>query len=483
MKITKQNIEFNYINLDSRTDKKAHIQNELNKYDITAKRFSACLPNDNYKNWSIVGNVPGQRGCFLSHIKLISEYNNEDKILGIFEDDVVLCEDFNERLEYIEKNFNKDWDIFYFTSFYHLNNDPKKWKSVEFEFTDVKYINRVYSSFCTHAYLVNPKSINKILDLCMKNLNNTYAIDHLYLLIQPELNCYSFTPGMATQLAGTNDINNHHKDQSVFKTIVGDHYYVNNLKEFNYDSFFKNNITMKYDRYNFRNEHFNYELFINSYFKNIYKFDPNNVVVQPHDYTATLDLARRCGKDKLIIDVGANHGLFAIPCALYGYDVVGFEPVATNIETLELSRNYNNCNNLTIVNAALFNETKESVIYVPNCSDNSSLNPNVAIANMSDKQYVEEKISCLKFDDWGNNELKNRIGFIKIDVQGFEYPVIQGMYEFLSKAKDLYIFLEWDDKLTNGAGYSLTLLYQELIHLGFQEQPCFNHNDKLFYKS
>jgi GR25 family glycosyltransferase involved in LPS biosynthesis len=162
--------------------------------------------------------------------------------LGILEDDVIFCDDWDERLEYIENNFNLDWDIFYFTSFFHLNHDPKRWKNVEFEFTDIKYITKVYSSFCTHAYLINPKSIPKILDLCQRYQNEAFAIDHLYLLIQPELNCYSFTPGMATQRPGNNDIDLIYKDQSVFKQIVGDHYYCNKLSDFDYEIFYKKNI-------------------------------------------------------------------------------------------------------------------------------------------------------------------------------------------------------------------------------------------------
>jgi len=481
MKITKENIEFYYINLNNRDDKKAHTENHLEKHNIQAKRFNALTGDSDYNNIITTKFTLGHRGCFLSHMKLISEYTS-DKILGIFEDDVVLCDDFDTRLKYIENNFEKDWDIFFFSSFYHLNNDEKKWKDIEFEFTDIKYINRVYSSFCTHAYLVNPKSISKIYNLCMKNVNEAYAIDHLYLLIEPELNCYAFTPGMATQLPGLNDIDQVFKDQSLFKNVVGDHYFINSLKEFDYDSFYYKNST-NYFIYDFYNKNFYYKLAINKYFNYIYKQSPDNPILELYDYTVTIDLLEKCNKNKIVIDIGANHGLFAVPCALYGYTVYGFEPVKSNIETLNASISLNKLENLTIVPVALFNDNIESTIFIPSCSDNSSLNKDVAIANMHTKEYQSETVQCIKFDDWiVDKPFKNDISFIKIDVQGFEHPVIDGMREFFKIANDIYVFLEWDEKLTNEAGYSLDELYEIFSSNGFIELPSPNRLDKLFYK-
>jgi FkbM family methyltransferase len=237
-----------------------------------------------------------------------------------------------------------------------------------------------------------------------------------------------------------------------------------------------------YDKYKFKNDHFEYELFINEYFKNDYGFNPNGITLQSNVYTGTFELVKKCSVNKVVLDIGANHGLFAIPCALYGYKVIGFEPVKINYDSLKMAKDINNCSTLQIVEQALFNETKESIIYVPNCSDNSSLNPSVAVAHMKNKNYIEEKILCIKFDDWESDFDKKNIGFIKMDVQGFEYPVVEGMHNFLSNATDLYLFLEWDDRLTSVAGYSLNDLYTNLINYGFQELPCFYRDDKLFYK-
>ena len=239
MKISVENINFFYINLDSRLDRRERAIEHFSKHDLSVERERACDNlTDNHllfdEQWT-----DGNKKCLLSHYNLMKRYK-EEKILGIFEDDVVLCEDFTERLKYIEDNFDKEWDIFYFSSFYHLNDQPGKWNpSGDYEKTDIKYIHRVFGSFCTHAFLVNPKSIEKIINLLEDNLINTYAIDHLLIKIQPSLNCYSFTPGMATQVTNKSDIVNEVRDMSFFEHTLGPHYFANNLSEFNYDEYFK----------------------------------------------------------------------------------------------------------------------------------------------------------------------------------------------------------------------------------------------------
>jgi GR25 family glycosyltransferase involved in LPS biosynthesis len=239
-KISFDEVEFKCINLSQRTDRREWVENHLNSFNIPFEFFNAKTSTQNYDNLKFLQGIKsGGIGCTLSHYELIKNHNS-NKILGIFEDDVLLCEDFLERFTYIENNFNLDWDIFFLSSFYHLNTDKNRWHdSGDFEFTGTKYIHRVYGSFCTHSYLVNPNSKDKILKLIRENSHKSYAIDHLYILIQPELNCFSFTPGMANQIVSHSDIDNTVKNQNTFETTVGPHYFVNKLNDFDYDKYFK----------------------------------------------------------------------------------------------------------------------------------------------------------------------------------------------------------------------------------------------------
>jgi len=514
-KIKLDNIDFKCINLKSRKDRRDWIDLHLPKFNIKYDFFDAVIDDNEYNvNFPKAYNK-GQKGCFLSHYKLLKTHNS-DKILGIFEDDVELCEDFSDRFKYIEDNFNLDWDIFFLSSYYHLNEHKDRWnKSGDFELTNIKYIHRVYGAFTTHSYLVNPKSIDKILKLIDENIDDTYAIDHVYCAkIESKLNCYSFTPGMANQKISYSDIDGDSKDPNIFKSIIGEHYYVNNLKDFDYEKYFekyilerdskkikmeklnpnnfdydgyfkkmKNKISTNINRYEFKNkDNINYTIYNYDYFTNLYHQKSNKIIDEYHEYVKLQELISVLDKTKTIIDIGANCGLFSIPSSLSGYQVYGFEPTRMNFKLLELGKEENNCDSFTIVHKAVSNKTTKQTIYIPYCSDNTSFNKDVAISNMTySKDYIEEIVDCITFDDWVKQNDPLNIGFIKIDVQGFEKEVLEGMPKFLKDCNDVYIYLEWDKTLTTSNGNFLDDIDEILRNNNFNMiEDC--GNDKLFYK-
>ena len=518
-KIKLNDIDFKCISLKTRNDRRELINSHLPKFNLKYEFFDAITDNNEYNiNFPTKYNK-GQIGCFLSHYKLLKTHNS-DKILGILEDDVEFCDDFLDRFKYIEDNFNLDWDIFFLSSYYHLNNHKDMWNhSGDFELTDTKYIHRVYGAFTTHAYLVNPKSINKILKLIDENIADTYAIDHVYCSkIESKLNCYSFTPGMANQRISYSDVDGGGKDPNVFKSILGEHYYINNLKDFDYDKYFEkyilerdskkikhdivvdgssrsgfdydsyykkigNKISTNILKYDFKDKFgLNYSIYNYDYFTKLYDQKNNKVIDEFNEYSKLQELISVLDKSKTIIDIGANCGLFSIPSALKGYQVYGFEPIRMNLRLLELGKEENKCDNFKIVPKAVSNKTKKQKIYIPYCSDNTSFNKDVAISNMTfSKEYIEENVNCITFDDWEKVNKDLNIGFIKIDVQGFEKEVLEGMSNFLKDCSDVYICLEWDESLTSGNGNSLNDLESILTENNFEIKESLG-NDKLFYK-
>jgi len=515
-KIKLNDINFKCISLKNRNDRRELINSHLPKFNIKYEFFDAITDNNEYNvNFPAKYNK-GQIGCFLSHYKLLKTHNS-DNILGILEDDVELCDDFLDRFKYIEDNFNLDWDMFFLSSYYHLNEHKDRWNhSGDFELTDTKYIHRVYGAFTTHAYLVNPKSIDKILKLIDENIADTYAIDHVYCAkIESKLNCYSFTPGMANQRISYSDVDGSSKDPNVFKSIIGEHYYVNNLKDFDYDKYFekyilerdskkiKHNIvnensSFDYDsyykkiggkistnilKYDFKDKFgLNYSIYNYDYFTKLYDQKNNKVIDEHIEYAKLQELISVLDKSKTIIDIGANCGLFSIPSSLKGYQVYGFEPIRMNLRLLELGKEENKCDNFKIIPKAVSNKTKKQKIYIPYCSDNTSFNKDVAISNMTfSKEYIEETVNCTTFDNWVETNKNLNIGFIKIDVQGFEKEVLEGMSNFLQNCRDVYIYLEWDESLTSGNGNSLNDLESILTKNNFEIKESLG-NDKLFYK-
>ena len=99
----------------------------------------------------------GNYGCILSHLKAIEYAKQLDLDYAIiFEDDVLLCDDYLNRLKYIE-NCNLDFDMFYLGGFFNGRTDiPIK--------TNKKYIHNLISAAGTHAYIISKSIYDYVLN-------------------------------------------------------------------------------------------------------------------------------------------------------------------------------------------------------------------------------------------------------------------------------------------------------------------------------
>lgn len=168
------------INLDQRVDRMENMKNLMTELNITNwERFSAIKPSyskidkrlySGYQKFMKLNKkyVKGSIGCKLSHLEIlkIARKRNYNKIL-ILEDDV----NFTGNLKYIEIGLreieNLNWDMLYLG----INKEKSA------EINELVFINKVISGLCTHAYIVNSKSYNKIIKLLEnsdKQIDKTY---------------------------------------------------------------------------------------------------------------------------------------------------------------------------------------------------------------------------------------------------------------------------------------------------------------------
>ena len=148
------------INLDSRNDKLEYCTNELQKVNIKFKKFSGIIPKT--KGFF---DVIGAKGCYESHRQiLLNNICNEYPIL-IMEDDISFTNEFNKINDYINSIPN-DYDILYFYCLNNINNKSKWIRS---------------KTSGTHFYIVNNKSIIKILKQIDHHIKNQRAIDSAYM--------------------------------------------------------------------------------------------------------------------------------------------------------------------------------------------------------------------------------------------------------------------------------------------------------------
>jgi glycosyl transferase family 25 len=111
------------INLDRATDRLELMQKEFEKCEITYERISAVdaktLDSSTYKvkNKYDRDLVPGEIGCYLSHVKTLETFlASENDFALIIEDDAILVNDFKSAVEKAMNQYNdlkvKDhWDV------------------------------------------------------------------------------------------------------------------------------------------------------------------------------------------------------------------------------------------------------------------------------------------------------------------------------------------------------------------------------------
>ena len=183
-----------YINLESRTDRKTHIESQLKLVGINATRFNAIK----LKN--------GALGCSMSHLKCleIAKLKKWPHLL-ILEDDIkfIYPELFKNQLNTFLKN-HKGWDVVLIGG----NNVPP-YKKID------NTCIKVSTCQTTTGYLVNGHYFDKLIEnfrtgikklISFPDQHRLYAIDKFWFALQKQDSWYLIIPLTVTQREDYSDI-------------------------------------------------------------------------------------------------------------------------------------------------------------------------------------------------------------------------------------------------------------------------------------
>lgn len=185
-----------YINLEHRTDRRSHVEQELTKIGLSGfQRFNAIKMEN------------GAIGCSMSHLKLLQNAleNNLDHIL-IVEDDITFLDPelFKTQLnKFFESNLK--WDVILFAG----NNMPP------YETVTGDFCVKVSKCQTTTGYLVNKHYIKILLNnikmglthlLSKPQQHSLFAIDKFWFVLQQNGNWYLITPLTVIQREDYSDI-------------------------------------------------------------------------------------------------------------------------------------------------------------------------------------------------------------------------------------------------------------------------------------
>jgi GR25 family glycosyltransferase involved in LPS biosynthesis len=232
-----------FVNLDSRWDRLDLMTKACDEANIPATRVRGMLPSEyrgNPRRVAVMQNrTPGAIGCHFSQVQIMEEALKKKKHAWVMEDDLIFCKDFHVRLAYMERFLtDRIWDILWLGATFHVN--PPHWHKQDLgrdaETTDDPRILRTFGAFCTYAYIVRDRSIERVLYLLDGWLDVSMGIDWAMIQMQPQLQTFAFVPGSIIQRDNKSDIG---KGMTIFSGFskLGPYWFQQNMNDFDPTTF------------------------------------------------------------------------------------------------------------------------------------------------------------------------------------------------------------------------------------------------------
>jgi FkbM family methyltransferase len=177
----------------------------------------------------------------------------------------------------------------------------------------------------------------------------------------------------------------------------------------------------------------------------------------------------------VFIDIGSNIGLFSLIGAKYvgkSGKVFSFEPAKRTYQRLIENIKLNNLQNIFALNMAISNIKG---IFKLNISDTKYDAWNSFGKPTAGEIKKTEDVITTTIDDFVSEYKLNNISLIKIDVEGWEIPVLQGGKELFSSKHAPTLLVEFTDENAKNAGYSCKELYYILKDFGY---TLYTYNSK-----
>jgi len=154
-----------------------------------------------------------------------------------------------------------------------------------------------------------------------------------------------------------------------------------------------------------------------------------------YEYSLIFLMKKYLRKGDTFLDVGANIGYFSA----YALSIVGekgqvfaFEPDPRSYSYLLMLKTSNPKYNISIERIALSNRTGKAVI-----NQTKDWGTTTLVREIREESNIAQKlvVKSIRLDNYLNKKNIKQIKLIKIDVEGFEMQVLQGLSSFLMKTK------------------------------------------------
>jgi len=189
-------------------------------------------------------------------------------------------------------------------------------------------------------------------------------------------------------------------------------------------------------------------------------------------------------KNGNVLDIGSNIGITAIPLAKRVLDgrTFCFEPIPTHTRILHRVIHYFHLSNIEVFETALGAENGELTMVMPEIYNVKFQGFSHVVEKEADKRKGEFfNVMVKKLDDIPEIRSLSKIHAIKIDVENFEFQVLQGAEELLRKHKPILFCEIWDNEkrwqtinyLKEEFGYQIKVFEKHELK-DFASQPTIN---------
>ena len=191
------------INLEKRVDRWENCVKQFTKYGIEVERFNAVNGGEVAPN-GVNSLLPGEVGIIRSNYNVIKDAKEKGyKRIVIFEDDVELCEDFNERFLLHYNSTPEDWRFLYMGGNHVGGLIPVNSK-----------VSKMRHSYAIHAICVHEELYDHILSMLEEE---RVQVDVTYAQLQKIFPSYVFRPHLAWQKDGHSDIQGGYQNYDFLK--------------------------------------------------------------------------------------------------------------------------------------------------------------------------------------------------------------------------------------------------------------------------
>lgn len=186
--------------------------------------------------------------------------------------------------------------------------------------------------------------------------------------------------------------------------------------------------------------------------------NPDDAVITPYmtagrvwEATETHWFVKSLRPGDVVVDVGANVGYYTIIAGkLVGETgrVYAFEPDPVSFELLRRNVRLNGLDNVFLEQKAVSNEkgTLELFIAEENKGDHRIYQP-------EGEQRESVTVEAVSLDDYfkGSDET---VDFVKVDTQGAEVLILQGMEQLLRRSNEIVMAFEYSPRHVSGLGFT-----------------------------